>query len=141
MFREGEWQERRGWSDPTGVVIEGLSRRMAALADVPDLDLLHKRYQTRVRASFEAGMELGVLNRMIGLAGRLVRWRLLPSARLFTGLGLWVANRLGRFGTDQGGMLIEAAGQDARGETRVVRWSLKARRAMAPMCRWCRRRR
>lgn len=125
-FREGDWQDGRGWGDPSGVVIEGLQRRMAALADVPDLDLLHRRYQTRVRASFEAGMELGALNWMIGFAGQLVRWRLLPSARLFTGLGLWVANRLGRFGTDQGGMLIEAAGQDARGETRVVRWSLKA---------------
>lgn len=132
VFREGEWQDRRGWADASGVVIEGLSRRMAALADVPDLDLLPKRYQTRVRASFEAGMELGVLNRMIGLAGQLVRWRLLPSARLFTGLGLWVANRLGRFGTDQGGMLIEAAGQDARGETRVVRWSLKATQGDGP---------
>lgn len=47
VFREGDWQNRRGWADPSGVVIEGLKRRMAALADVPDLDLLHRRYQTR----------------------------------------------------------------------------------------------
>ena len=126
VFREGGWQERRGWGDARTVRIEGLKPRSAGLADVPDLDLLPARFEPRVRASFEAGMELAVLNRLIGFSGQLVRWRLVPSARMFTGLGVLIANLLDRFGTADGGMLIEAAGQDARGEPRVVRWSLKA---------------
>ncbi len=132
VFRDGGWQEARGWSGPRPIVIEGLRRRRAYLADVPDLDLLHRRYEPRVRAGFDAGMELGLLNRLIGLAGRLVRWRLVKSARAFAGLGTWIAGKLDRFGTDEGGMLIEASGQDARGDTRVSRWSLKAARGDGP---------
>lgn len=126
VFREAEWQERRGWGDPTVVAIEGLGKRRAMLADVPDLDLIATRFEPRVRGVVSAGMELGLLNRLIGLAGWLARWRLVPSARLFAGLGHWIALRLDRFGTADGGMLVEVAGLDARGEARVVRWSLKA---------------
>lgn len=132
VFREGGWQEGRGWSEPRPIAIEGLLPRRAYLADVPDLDLLHRRYEPRVRAGFDAGMELGVLNRLIGVAGQLVRWRLVKSARVFAGLGGWVADKLERFGTDEGGMLVEAAGQDARGDTRVSRWSLRASRGDGP---------
>jgi hypothetical protein len=126
VFRDATWQEGRGWTDPRRVVIEGLRPRRVYLADVPDLDLLYRRYQPRIRAGFDAGMELGLLNRLIGMAGLLVRWRVLKSARAFSGLGAWVAGRLDRFGSADGGMLVEAAGQDARGDTRVARWTLKA---------------
>ncbi|MDP3315760.1 MAG: DUF4166 domain-containing protein [Devosia sp.] len=132
VFRDGSWQEARGWSGPRPIAIEGLRPRRAYLADVPDLTLLQLRYQTRVRAGFDAGMELGLLNRLISLAGLLVRWRLLKSARVVGGLGNWVASKLDRFGSDEGGMLVEAAGQDARGDTRVSRWSLKASKGDGP---------
>jgi hypothetical protein len=71
-------------------------------------------------------MELPVLNWLIGLAGLPVKWGLMKSARPFAGLGTRIAQWLDRFGTDKGGMLVEAAGQDARGDARVVRWSLRA---------------
>jgi hypothetical protein len=132
VFREGGWQEARGWTGPRRVGIDGLEPRTAYLADVPDLDLLARRYQPRVRAGFEAGMELGVLNRLVAVAGLLVCWRLLKSARSFGGLGTWIALKLDRFGSADGGMVVEAAGQDARGETRVVRWTLKAGQGDGP---------
>lgn len=131
-FREGGWQEARGWTDKRQVSIEGLKPRTVVLADVPDLDLLARRYEPRVRAGFDAGMELWLLNALIGAAGWMVRWRLVPSARVFTGIGSWIAMRLDRFGTMDGGMVVEAAGQDARGETRVVRWTLKAGQGDGP---------
>jgi hypothetical protein len=96
------------------------------LADVPDLDLLPARFSPRVRAGFDAGMELPILNRLIRLAALPVEWGVMKSARPFAGIGTTIANWLDRFGTSEGGMLVEAAGQDARGEPRVVRWSLKA---------------
>lgn len=132
VFREGGWQQARGWTGPRQVTIEGLKPRTAYLADVPDLDLLASRYHPRVRAGFDAGMELGVLNWLIGMAGWLVRWRLLKSARTLTGLGTWIALQLDRFGTVDGGMVVEAAGLDARGEPRVVRWTLKAGQGDGP---------
>lgn len=126
VFREAGWEQGRGWSGGRWVNIEGLSRRRAMLADVADLDLMPARFAPRVRAGFDAGMELPILNWLIRLAAMPVHWGLLQSARSFSGIGTWVARALDRFGTADGGMLVEAAGQDARGEARVVRWSLKA---------------
>lgn len=131
-FRDGEWQEARGWTGARQVTIEGLKPCTSYLVDVPDLDLLPRRYQPRVRAGFDAGMELRVLNWLIGLAGLLVRWRLVKSARAFTGLGTWIALQLDRFGSAAGGMVVEAAGQDARGDARVARWTLRAERGDGP---------
>ncbi len=132
VYRDGDWQQACGWSGHRAVTIEGLKPRSAYLADVPDLDLLPKRYQPRVRAGFDAGMELWLLNWLIGMSGLMVRWRLVKSARAFTGLGTWIALQLDRFGTTDGGMLVEAAGQDARGDTRVARWSLRAGQGDGP---------
>jgi hypothetical protein len=77
-------------------------------------------------------MELPVLNWLIGLSATLVRLRLLRSARALAGIGTWIAVKLDRFGSADGGMMIEAAGQDARGEPRVVRWTLKAGQGDGP---------
>jgi len=132
VFRDGAWQEARGWTGPRQVSVEGLKPRSVFLADVPDLDLLPRRYEPRVRAGFDAGMELPLLNWLIGLAGLAVRWRLVKSARAFGGIGTWVATRLDRLGSAEGGMVVEAAGQDARGDTRVVRWTLKAGQGDGP---------
>lgn len=126
IFREGEWQTGNGWTNARWVKITGLPRRRAMLAQVPDLDVLPSRWKPRVRAAFHAGMELSVLNWLIGLAGLAVRWRLVPSARFFTGLGTAVANALDRFGTADGGMLVEISGEDAVGQATQASWQLKA---------------
>jgi hypothetical protein len=132
VFREAGWEQGRGWSSGRWVSIEGLPRRRAMLADVPDLDLVPARFSPRVRAGFDAGMELPVLNWLIGVAGAPVRWGLVKSARVFTGLGTQIALWLDRFGTAEGGMQVEASGQDARGEPRVVRWWLRAANGDGP---------
>lgn len=132
VFRDGAWQEAQGWTGRRQVSVEGLKPRSVYLADVPDLDLLPRRYQPRVRAGFDAGMELSVLNWLIGMAGLMVRWRLVKSARAFTGVGIWIATKLDRLGSASGGMVVEAAGQDSRGDTRVSRWTLKAGQGDGP---------
>jgi saccharopine dehydrogenase-like NADP-dependent oxidoreductase len=38
VFAEGQWQHRHGWSGTHTTLIEGVGRRRAALADLPDLD-------------------------------------------------------------------------------------------------------
>lgn len=126
VYREGEWQTGYGWSGPRGVAIAGLPQRRAVLAEVPDLDVLPARWPPRVRAAFDAGMELPILNWLIGLAGLPVRWRLMPSARLFAGLGTFIANALDGFGGLDGGMLIEISGEDTKGQAVHARWQLKA---------------
>ncbi len=125
-FAEGRWQVARGWGESGWVTIEGLGRRRAALANVPDLELLHSRFRPRVRAGFRAGMELGILHGLIGLAGLAVRMGIVKSARVFAGIGTTIAEALDKLGSNEGGMVVEAAGRDARGEAHRARWSLKA---------------
>lgn len=132
VFREGQWQEARGWSGTRWARVEGLGPRRAALADVPDLDLLVSRFRPRIRAGFDAGMELWLLHWLIGLCGLCVKLRLVRSARVFTGIGTWIALRLDRFGTSEGGMVIEVTGLDQRLDTKMVRWSLKAENGDGP---------
>jgi len=132
VFREGEWQTGHGWGSPRWVKISGISRRRAMLAEVPDLDVIPARWSPRVRAAFNAGMELQVLNWLIALSGLLVRWRLAPSARLFTGLGTLIANALDRFGSQDGGMLVEVSGEDADGRPLRATWQLRASEGDGP---------
>ncbi len=133
VFREGEWQRGHGWSGGRFVTVTGLRARRAQLAEVPDLDELPARWRPRVRAGFNAGMELDVLNRLIALAALPVRWRLIPSARVFTGLGHLIANSLHRFGTSSGGMVVEVTGVDGEGRNAEARWELAARAGSGPL--------
>lgn len=132
VFEETGWVLQPGWSGTRWVRIDGLKPRRAGLAEVPDLDLLASRYRPRIRARLDAGMELGLLHGLIGLAGRCVQLKLVRSAALFTEPGLFVARLLDRFGTDSGGMVIEIAGLDQRMEAKQVRWSLVAQHGDGP---------
>ncbi|QQR35449.1 DUF4166 domain-containing protein [Devosia oryziradicis] len=126
LFCEGEWQARAGWSGARTIAIDGVSPRRAMLAEVPDLDIIPARFSPRVRAGFDAGMELPVLNALIGLAGLAVRLGLVKSARAFLALGNLIANALDRFGSQQGGMLVEVVGLDRSGKPACATWQLKA---------------
>lgn len=126
VFTEGQWQRRRGWSDSRRVTADGLGRREAALANLPDLDLLPRRFQPRLRAACDTGLQLTWQHRLAGFAGQLVGLRLLPSARWLAMPGRVLAGWFRRLGTDAGGLVIDVAGQDARGEVRLVRWTLVA---------------
>ena len=126
MFTEGQWQRRRGWSGNRSVTADGLGRRAAALANLPDLDLLPRRFQPRLRAACDIGLELPLLHRFAGFAGKLVRLRVLPSARWLAAPGRVLAGLLQGSGSDTGALVVDLAGQDARGEVRLVRWTLIA---------------
>src|SRR5262249_8368767 len=56
-FVGGEWTERRGWMGLRRVRLPGLGRRLVALADTPDLDLLPGRAQRE--GLFYAGVTPG----------------------------------------------------------------------------------
>ena len=131
-YNEGQWQNARGWGASRRLNVPPLGPRRVALADVPDLVMLPRRFKPRVRAGFFAGMDLALLQSLIGLAGWAVRARLVSSARAFRGFGWAVATMLGPFGSDAGGMVVEAAGRDARGEAHRVLWSLVARSGEGP---------
>jgi hypothetical protein len=106
--------------------LPGLGGRFLSLCETPDLDLVVARFAPRSAAIFRAGLELPVLHLGLLIASLPVRARLqkslLPFARLFS----WLAERVAGFGSDRGGMLVEAVGIDAAGRRVRATWSLVA---------------
>ncbi len=132
VFRNGGWTIAPGWSGTRRLEFPGLGPRLAALCDTPDLDLLVERYRPRVTAEFLAGLELPVLHHGLALATWPVRrgWlrSLAPLARPLRAL----AALLRPLGSDRGGMVVEAAGRDARDRPVRGRWSLVAGASKGP---------
>ena len=101
LWRGQNWAPAYGWQEMRREDFplrdgSGLHRRLVALADVPDLDLLPAMLPGRPSVTFRAGTELGFQMRGLALASALlrrgwlralpVRW-LLPLYRLTFGLG------------------------------------------------------
>lgn len=132
VFRDGAWREAPGWGLTRRIEMPGLGGRLASLCDSPDLDLLVERYRPRQAAEFLAGLELALLHRGLGLAGLAVRLGLLRSLAPLARPLRWLAILFEPFGSDRGGMLVEAAGQDTDGRPATVRWSLVAPAGVGP---------
>jgi saccharopine dehydrogenase-like NADP-dependent oxidoreductase len=126
VFAEGEWRAEPGWGRPVRKLMPGLGRRWLSLCETPDLDLIPARFSPRDRAIFRAGLELSVMHLGLYAAGLLIRFRLLRSLLPFAHALLWVAQRLKGFGSDCGGMMVEATGIDVAGNPIRATWSLVA---------------
>jgi hypothetical protein len=132
LFTGGRWTMRPGWSMTIRPALPGLGRRSLALAETPDLDIVPARFAVTQEAVFRAGLELTVLHDGLWLAGWAVRlgWlrSLVPFARAFRA----VAAGLERFGSDRGGMMVEAFGLDRAGRPVRAWWSLVAESGDGP---------
>ena len=128
----GEWESHPGWGLTVRRRFPGLGWRFLSLAETPDLDIVPARLAVRHTALFRAGLELPVLHLGLWLAALPVRWGLLrslvPLARPFRA----VAALLERFGSDRGGMMVEARGTDASGRSVCAVWSLVAEAGDGP---------
>ena len=132
VFREGGWAQAPGWGLTRRVEIPGLGGRLASLCETPDLDLMVARYQPRAAAEFLAGLELPLLHHGLSLVSLLVRGRLLRSLVPLAPLLRWLADGCLPFGSDRGGMLVEANGQDVSGQPLRSTWSLVAEAGVGP---------
>lgn len=126
VFDRGRWMMRPGWGMLVRRDLAGLGRRFLSLCETPDLDLVVTRFAPRSSAVFRAGLELSLLHLGLLVASLPVRAgmqkSLLPFARLFS----WLGERFAGFGSDRGGMLVEAVGIDAAGRRARGTWSLVA---------------
>jgi saccharopine dehydrogenase-like NADP-dependent oxidoreductase len=123
VFDDGDWQSQAGWSRQRRVSLEAGDARYSSLAETPDLDVLVEDFRPRVAARFHAGLELSVMHRGLQVLGWLRRQKLLPNLAALTAPLFYAATILGRFGTDIGGMVVEATGVDRDGD--MVRASTK----------------
>ena len=132
VFIDGDWSTAPGWGMTVLRHMPGLGRRWLSLAETPDLDIVPTRFAVRSSAIFRAGLEMPLLHLGLLAASLPVRWRvvrsLTPLARLFR----WLASLLERFGTDRGGMTVEATGTDQHGNPVTGIWSLVAEAGDGP---------
>jgi hypothetical protein len=131
VFVDGAWTTRPGWSSTRRHPVAGLGMRRFALVETADLDLMAAR-GVREEAWFSAGLELGVLHHGLGAVGALRRAGIMRDLRPLAGLLQRGANLLLGFGSDRGGMFVEAWGRDA--DDRPVRseWTLVAPAGVGP---------
>ncbi len=132
VFERGVWTTRAGWSGAGSRRIEGLGRRRFALAETPDLDLMASRMRVTDEALFLAGLELGVLHHGLAFIALLRRAGIARDLRPLAGPLTRVAGWFDRFGSDRGGMFVEAWGRDAAGQAVRAQWTLTAPEGRGP---------
>jgi hypothetical protein len=130
-WQNGTWRVAHGWQELKRERFS-FGSRLAAACDVPDLELLPRRYPAVQSVTFRASLEVSLQHAVLWSMGAWRRWGLpLPVARLGAALdraGTW----LNWLGSDTGGMVVQVAGRDAVGERRCSTWELVARRNHGP---------
>ncbi|MEZ6023384.1 MAG: DUF4166 domain-containing protein [Hyphomonadaceae bacterium] len=132
VFADGAWRERGGWSDCGLIDVPMVGRRRFALAETPDLDLIPARYAPRDAALFMAGLELWLMQRGMECVGALRRWGIVPNPVALAEPLRFAGDLLGPFGSDRGGMIVEAFGRDAEDRPVRARWTMFAPDGLGP---------
>ena len=126
VWKDGGWQQLRGWADPRPVRFARLKTRRGALCDIPDLELFPARYAGVSEVMFRAALEVAATQygfatlaalRRVGLplgSQRLARW-LHRAGTLFDG-----------FGTPDGGMVVRMRGVGRDGAGLQLAWNIFA---------------
>lgn len=129
IWRGGAWTTIPGWGGLHRRRIRTdrnrtLGRRWLSACDAPDLVLLPRRYPTVKSVQFYAGMELALLHLGLWALSLPVRAGVVRSLSPLANPLRWIADRLVRFGSDRGGMLVDVGGLDANGAYASYRWRL-----------------
>lgn len=132
VFGNGRWITSPGWSGARCLNIPGLGRRWASLCETPDLDLLPARFPIQRNALFLAGIEPGFMHLGLTALSFPVRYGLVTSLKKLARPLRFAAGLLKGFGSDNGGMLVQASGVDRDGQNVVARWSLLAKDNAGP---------
>jgi hypothetical protein len=122
VFEGGQWRERPGWSGGFSHPLPGLGPRRFRLAETPDLDLLVSRYHPTDEALMSFGLQLDIMH--FGLAVLASLRRLSVNIRPLAPVLHALSDMLLPFGSDAGGMFVEAWGRDASDRPVRAEWSL-----------------
>lgn len=126
MLAGGVWKTSHGWLDVRQISLGPLGKRLAALCDVPDLELFPQRYSTVSTVGFRAALEIAFQHRAIAFLASIRRAGLpLPIERLAR-LMEPVARLFDRFGTRTGGMEVRLRGLSLKGHPLTVIWRIIA---------------
>ncbi len=137
FLKQGIWQRGHGWQALArkSFAVSGrvpIRDRLVGLCEVPDLDLLPRRYPRLDTVFFRAGAELAVQNLALWLLSFAVRWHLLRSLSGLAPLLTRLQRLTGHLGTDRSAMSIEVVGRNKSGEAQRATWTLIAEDGHGP---------
>ena len=132
VWRYGRWEGVPGWGLLKRLSIEGLGKRFASLVETPDLDIVRMRYPSVRHAIFRGGVELSVLHLGLTLLTLPVRGGAIRSLETAAELLHAIAGWFRRFGSDKGGMVVEATGVNGADDRVRAVWTLIAQSGDGP---------
>lgn len=128
VLEDGRWIVEYGWLDTIEHVFPNpVGARPLGRCDVPDLDLLPKRYPGLRTASFHAGYASRTAHGVTEWIAKRVRARKLASALPLAALLYRVARWLQPIASDRGAMFVTLDGVDPDGDALSLTWHLVAR--------------
>jgi hypothetical protein len=128
----GAWRRVFGWQGLHRVRHPTLGGRWAARCDVPDLELLPKRYPTLRAVRFDASLDLAVAQLGLWMLAGLTRAGMVSRPEAWAPFLLRSAAALDRFGSDVGGMHVQVEGQSPGRRRSRCAWYLVAGRGHGP---------
>lgn len=136
IHQGGRWIDMTGWQGMTRLTftVPGtvpVSRRLVAMLDVPDLQLLPARLCGRPAVTFRAGTELAMQNRALWFTSRLVRWGGFGGLPRLARWLLPLQALTGALGSDRSAMMVRLFG-DRRAARMERRWTLIAEKGDGP---------
>ncbi len=126
VWQDGRWIAQFGWAAPQRVEYARLRPRLAALCDIPDLELFPAHYPGVQSVLFRAALEIGVSQRGMAAIGALRRMGVIRNPERLAGFLNWAADGLDMFGSALGGMVVRVHGTDADGAAIARAWHIAA---------------
>jgi saccharopine dehydrogenase-like NADP-dependent oxidoreductase len=132
-LENGAWIDVHGWLDTRQQDFsKSIGVRRIGRCDVPDLDLLPKRYPGVKTVSFHAGFASNTAHQVVERLAMLVKEGRLksaaPFARLLYTLGRWMQPVF----SDRGAMFVKLEGLHENGAPYTLTWNLVARENHGP---------
>ena len=124
VWQDGRWVTRHGWTAPVQVKYARLRPRLAALCDIPDLELFPIHYPGVQTVTFRAALELGISQRGMALLAALRRIGVVKRPERLAGILDRASNTLDRFGSALGGMVVRVHGIDGFGKPVQRAWHI-----------------
>ena len=126
VWKDGRWQQQRGWAAPAPVRFARMKPRRGALCDIPDLELFPQRYPGVSQVMFRAALEVAPTQYAFAALAAL-RAAGLPVASPRVASLLHLAGKLfDPLGTPDGGMVVRLLGEDANGAPLQLAWHIFA---------------
>ena len=112
LWADGRWQDAMGWAAPSPAHFARMKPRLAAVCDIPDLELFPTHFSVTRSVRFRAALEVGLSQRAFAwLAAGVQRGWIRHPESLAPLLHRW-APLFDRLGSSLGGMYVRVEGRD-----------------------------